>query len=111
MSTESDDDTDEEIQYQLLYPFVCCVSNGGPYDDDAFTAGYAMGRLDECLKAAQNAGAMLVTYTIRTELVRQAELIAMHYNFPVMMFRPVADYPEWGEVSFARSEYKDVVGE
>lgn len=101
---EDDQPEDEEITFTLVFPFVVCQSNGGPFDDDAFAAGYAMGRLDECLRAAQQVGAQTVAYSIRTELIAQAELMAMHYGFPKMVTKVHEEYPEWCEVSFARSE-------
>ncbi len=110
MSLDPEDQPDTEATYELVFPFVVCQSNGGPYDDDAFAAGYSMGRLDECLRAAAQYGAMLVAYTIRTDTVPQAELMGMHYNFPKMTVRTHEEFPQWSEVSFARTEYEPLPG-
>lgn len=43
--------SDEEQGYGLVMPFVSVASKGGPYDDDAYAAGWAMGALDAKLGA------------------------------------------------------------
>ena len=44
---EAEDDTGT---YELLIPFVAVESNGGPFEDEAFVAGFQLGRLWECLR-------------------------------------------------------------
>lgn len=39
---------DEPDEYALVMPFTVVASVGGPYDDDAFAAGFTAGRID-CL--------------------------------------------------------------
>lgn len=39
-----------EAEYGLVMPFVVCQSKGGPYDDDAYVAGYEAGHLDAILR-------------------------------------------------------------
>ena len=97
-------DQPEDDGMELVLPFVACVSNGGPYDDDAFTAGYQCGRIDSALKAAKAVGATSATYTVYTTLVKQLELIGMHHDFPNVTAEESPETPEWSFVTFEVSE-------
>lgn len=68
---------DDETELDVL-PFVSLVSNGGPHDDDSFTAGFEMGQLDVILGFQWM---QLHSTVIQTANVKQADLIAMHYDF------------------------------
>lgn len=63
----------DEEEYSLVMPFVVVTSVGGPYDDDAYVAGYEMGTLKYALDVAPEQ----FTETIRTANVPQADLLAM----------------------------------
>jgi hypothetical protein len=89
----SDHDDGHDAEYGLVMPFVVCASKGGPYDDDAFTAGYEMGSLDGLI--AQ--GPISLTTTIRTASVPQADLIAMHHGY-IVTERRDEDDGEWSTV-------------
>jgi hypothetical protein len=39
-------DEENETEFGLVMPFVVCASQGGPYDDDSYVAGYEAGKLD-----------------------------------------------------------------
>lgn len=92
-------DEDEEVSYDLVMPFVVCASQGGPFDDAAFTAGYEMGRLDGLLTRTD---IQRWTETIRTPNVPQAELLAMKHGLQ-MESRPDPVYgEEWSHVRFTR---------
>lgn len=67
---EAADVTDE---MNLLMPFVVCKSQGGPYDDDAFVAGW---RLAEIRAALSHSGSHWVGY-IPEAVLPQVDLIAM----------------------------------
>lgn len=74
--------TDSEDQpggYGLVMPFVSVASKGGPYDDDAYCAGWAMGALDTRLGAAMRL--MSHEETVREADVPQADLIAMKNGY------------------------------
>lgn len=74
MSSEQDDD---EFGYEMLMPFLSVQSKGGPYEDDAYAAGYAMGLLD-----AQLGGSVFDQgRAVRTADREQADLIAMRHGF------------------------------
>ena len=99
-------DKPEPEGYGLLYPFVCVTSKGGPYDDQAFTAGVQVGQIDRALTVALAAGADRLRATVRTDLVEQLELVGMARGFPVLIATQVtetAEYPampEWTFVTF-----------
>lgn len=66
--------------YALVYPFVVCKSNGGPYDDDSFVAGARFAQIDAELQLAH----MLAhdhSATVEPALVPQLELLAMHRGY------------------------------
>jgi len=99
-------DKPEEEGYGLLYPFVCVTSKGGPFDDQAFTAGMTVGRLDMALTVALAAGADRYRATVPTALVEQLELVGMARGFPVLIAEQVTEtdgypaMPEWTFVTF-----------
>lgn len=65
---------DREHSYELLLPFRCVASVGGPFDDDAFTAGFQAGQLYQKLSNPVLRGATEMVYEALEE---QADLIAM----------------------------------
>lgn len=77
-------DQPEREEYGLLYPFIVCVSNGGPYDDQPFVAGVQLGRMDAQLAAAEALGAREMRFTLLTDLGKQAELVGMARGFPIV---------------------------
>jgi hypothetical protein len=94
-------DQPEGDGYDLVMPFVVCQSNGGPYDDDAFVAGFQAGEIDQALKAATTVSAATVRFpTVRTALLPQLELIAMNRGFPKVLVDRSEEYPEWSDVTF-----------
>ena len=70
-------------EYDLVIPFVACQSQGGPHEDDAFVAGYQAGRIDHALAVLVTVGGREMRATVRSDLVRQLDLIAMHHGFTV----------------------------
>jgi hypothetical protein len=73
--TVGDDDARE---FGLVMPFVVVASNGGPYDDDAYVAGYEAGLVDAMLSAQP---VKVEGHTVRTANVLQVDLLAMHHGF------------------------------
>lgn len=67
----------------MVMPFLVVQSKGGPYDDEAFTAGWAMGSLDAKLEslAIDPSGVYEIGVTVPTECVSQIDLIAMKHGF------------------------------
>lgn len=85
------------VEYALVMPFVVCQSVGGPYDDDAFVAGYQAGQIDAALKAG-TAGDL--SLTVRTDLLPQLDLIAMRHGY--IMTTDSTEIDEWTYATFRR---------
>jgi hypothetical protein len=92
--------------HELVLPFVVCRSVGGPFDDDAFVAGFQAGQVDQALHAAKVARATEVRFTVNSTLVKQLDLIAMNRGFPVVDAVPSEEAPEWVFMTF-RTEPAD----
>lgn len=92
-------DEDQEHRYQLVMPFVVCKSQGGPYDDTAFVAGYRLGRLEENL-----APRMKAEHDIPLEPadVQQADLIAMRHGYTLDVTRAQDETGVWLVGTFKR---------
>lgn len=69
----------EYVEYGLVMPFVTVASKGGPYDDEAYVAGYEMGILDHVLCHLPPSATHRVT--IHEANRAQADLIAMRHGF------------------------------
>lgn len=69
----------------LIMPFVLCESKGGPYDDEAFTAGFALGGLDHDLSLAKHNNMTPGERYMRVEYQPQADLIAMRHGFTLTL--------------------------
>lgn len=98
----NDDNLDRpepDDEMSLVFPFVVCESNGGPYADDPFVAGYQAGQIDRALAAMAAVGGSRAKFTVRSALVPQLELIAMHHGFPVVVAEPWGEGPEWSWVT------------
>jgi hypothetical protein len=105
-----------EEEWGLVFPFVVCRSNGGPYDDEAFVAGYQAGQISKALAAAAAVGADRCMFTVRTDLVPQLDLIAMHYGFSLeaKQIEETEGYPampEWSGATFLLMSRADRVSE
>lgn len=67
---------------ELVMPFVVVTSKGGPYDDEAFMAGWYAGEIDRMLTGAQ--GVDIVLYRdVPRALLPQIDLIAMRHGYKV----------------------------
>jgi hypothetical protein len=93
-------DEPEDEGYELVVPFVVCTSVGGPFDDDAFVAGFQAGQVNQALKVAANANAHEVQFTINAALVKQVELIGMNHGFHHIVAEVADDAPSWAFVTF-----------
>lgn len=82
MPDEQDPDT-----FSLVMPFVVCASNGGPYEDLAYVAGYEMGYLSGRLEQKPAAHQQVV----RKANVPQVDLVAMDRGYKLK----VVEMPEW----------------
>lgn len=73
---------DDQTEFEVALPFVTVKSNGGPHDDESFAAGFEMGALDVILGTPY---LQIYSTEIHSTSVRQADLIAMHYDFKMTM--------------------------
>ena len=85
--------------YVLRMPFVLVESVGGPFDDEAFTAGWTLGALDSAFKQAASVGAVPLPISVDTKYAPQIELIANRNGFTVIE-RP-GFFEEFNEFEFA----------
>lgn len=81
--------------YELVMPFVCVVSRGGTYDDEAFTAGWRLGIIDTQLSHGVDPGPTYVEPATCT----QVDLIALRYGW-VVTFTPYDEH--WSLARFER---------
>lgn len=102
MTTE-DEMSDGEHAMELVMPFTCVTSVGGPYDDRAFAAGFQAGQIDRSLAAiAAVEGQGMYDITVRTDLAPQLDLIAMRHGFTTDAEQDAA-WPEWSRWTAVRS--------
>jgi hypothetical protein len=94
----ADDDPDDG-EYTLLYPFVVCKTNGGPWDDEAFVAGVRFGELAQRLKLRE----VFVELPIEHALVPQVDLLAMHEGYSVH-FEPCDTAEGWTNATLSRGD-------
>lgn len=83
-----------EVEYGLVMPFVVCTSKGGPYNDDAYVAGWEAGALDMALEFAplRPGTIMRLPQAFHAANRPQIDLIAMKHGLAVE-FEDAAD--EW----------------
>jgi hypothetical protein len=103
MIMNADDlDRPEEDGMELVVPFIACMSQGGPFADDAFVAGFQCGDIDRALKAGAAVMAETLRFPmVRTELLKQLELCAMNRGYPHMVASTSEEYPDWSDVRFS----------
>lgn len=86
-------DDSENVDYGMVLPFVVVASKGGPFDDDAYTAGFEAGQMFESLSHIRMHTPdiyMKLAMPIHAANREQLDLIAMHYGLTAN-FTEVAD--------------------
>ena len=75
----------DDPDYALIMPFVVCQSKGGPYEDDAYAAGWEAATIDANLANWRRLGLSPIRtpLTVRTDNMRQIDLVAMHRGYEV----------------------------
>lgn len=71
---------DDEVEYELVMPFVVVTSKGGPYDDEAFVAGWSCAEINQAIEAVAPWNGTFVR-AIRTTVLPQVDLIAMKHGY------------------------------
>ncbi len=94
----------DDAKFELVLPFVVCQSQGGPFEDTAFVAGFQAGQIDRTLAVAAATEQFEVHFPhVHTTLLPLLALIGMNRGFPVVESDP-ADAPEWTAVTFWASK-------
>lgn len=94
MSDADNEFTDGECTYGLVVPFIACESNGGPFDDPSFVAGYAVGQIDQQLADGDTTSRLVLD-----SLVPQIDLMAFRHGYQTTV-EPLQD--GWVHVDFER---------
>lgn len=85
--------------YEVSMPFVCVESVGGPYEDEAFVAGFQVGSITAALGSGVT---QYLDATVRTGVVDQLDLAAMKHGF-LMTREAWSEAPEeWTFVKFVK---------
>lgn len=74
------DEADDPEGYSLVMPFVVVASRGGPFDDQAYAAGWEMGAIEVRLQMACLLGLGLPHVTVLRSNLPQIELLAMKHG-------------------------------
>lgn len=99
---------DDEHTYSLVMPFVVTKSTGGPFDDDAYCAGWEMGKLAAQLSTET---VLWVATVLRAANLPQADLIAMDAGWTMTVAEPPEEmssveadsHAAWAHVTFSRA--------
>lgn len=96
------EDVEQTQQHMsLVVPFVACRSQGGPYDDEGFAAGFQAGEIHRALLMAAPAHAAQVRFPmVRSNLLPQLDLLAMHAGFTIVANASDERFPDWADVTF-----------
>ena len=87
---------DGNHEYSLVMPFIACQSQGGPYQDEAFVAGFHLGQLDIALTRGITEELSSVE---ATALIPQLDLLAMRHGL-TLEHRTWDEDPKWSFVTF-----------
>lgn len=98
MSTDRQDQPEND-GYELVLPFIATQSHGGPYEDQAFVAGYQAGQIDRSLAAGAAVGAQRFTFIVYSDLATQLDLIGMRHGYNAVTV-PSDGVPELSTVTF-----------
>lgn len=94
------DDEQSEPRWVLLMPFIVVASEGGPYEDAAYSAGWEAGQVDH--QAATLAVGGSIEATVHVENLPQIDLVAMRRGCTVGQ-QPVDGYPGWAWVRLTKN--------
>ena len=91
-----------DAAYELKMPFVVVTSVGGPYDDDAYAAGWEAKTIQIQLDGlAEQSGPLIMVASVLIENQPQIDLVAMQQGWTVT-FEPHDD--RWVTATFRRGE-------
>lgn len=95
-------------EFGLVMPFIVVESKGGPYADDAYTAGWEAGELWSRFHAAALHQSVPQPVTVRTTNAKQIELIAMKNGFTITKWTVEPEYGEWTTLEFSIADHPPV---
>lgn len=100
-------DEPEGEAMELVMPFIVCQSNGGPYDDESFVAGFQAGEINYAMKLLAQIGVATRLHwpIVRSALKEQIDLMAMQHGFGAVKFEASDAYPEWGTLTVERGDH------
>lgn len=96
----------DEAEYGLVMPFVVVASKDGPFEDNAYCAGWECGKLDADLAILRALGAPTCSRMMRTLNIPQVDLIAMQHGFDIVPAEG-DDFnlaEEWAHIVFYRHD-------
>jgi len=95
-------------EFGLVMPFVVVTSKGGPYQDDAFVAGFQCGTIAASLELAMPLNVDRLFWPIfRTALAPQIDLLAMRFGFHHVEVVSSEEWPEWATLTITREAPSD----
>lgn len=108
------DDPGGSVEYGLVMPFVVCRTQGGPYDDQSFVAGFQSGQIAATLDLVSDAGVktIAVPHCVYRPLLPLLDLLAMRYGYQMQSADVTAgeDTETWATVEFHRPDRADPPG-
>ncbi len=81
----------------MVFPFIVCKTQGGPYEDEAFVAGVYFGKLLAAYETGTPSLRTIEPVTVPTPLLPQIDLLAMQWQCSITLERH-EDTPEWTTV-------------
>ena len=74
----------DDVTYELSMPFVVVTSVGGPYDDDAYAAGWEAKTIQiQLVGLAEQSGPLIMVASVLIENQSQIDLVAMQEGWTV----------------------------
>lgn len=89
--------------WDLVMPFLPVTSRGGPFDDEAFTAGWQAGVVDRSLEVLAVLDGRALSFLVDSRLGDQMRLLGMKHGYPAVTLEPLDGCPEWVRVTFRAS--------
>ncbi|MEV2259167.1 hypothetical protein AB0J13_10965 [Streptomyces anulatus] len=95
--------SDEQgTEYELAMPMMLVQSQGGPFDDAAFVAGYTCGTIDQELFLASALNAAPTARYVNAQYLTQIDLIAMRHQYTLELGE-LDEASGWQMVAFSRA--------
>lgn len=104
MSTDPADDSEAAVA-SLVMPFVVVQSEGGPFDDESYSAGYEMGHMWCFLQMVTGMNDIRnIDLMVRSANVPQADLVAMHFGYVTEVKPCPGMEDEWSAIELRKAD-------